>query len=171
MITADRKGQLQLSDELSATAQTAMILPHLKSASLISIGQLCDDNCDVLLNKTKLIAIKNNKIILQGIRNPFDNLWDIPVKKQHISPQNYQTPAIHPAIYPQRITKKSSPKMNHTTKVHPNKSIFREELRNFQELTDHNILDCILHNQTVNPNATEYCKESLNVKTHPYQSS
>ena len=61
MITADWKGQLQLSDELSATTQTIMILPQLKSASLISIGQLCDDNCDVLLNKTKLIAIKNNK--------------------------------------------------------------------------------------------------------------
>ena len=39
-----------------------MIFPVLKSASLISIGQLYDDDCDVLLNETKLVAIKANKL-------------------------------------------------------------------------------------------------------------
>ena len=63
-ITATQRGQLSLSPELSSQAQTAMILPQLKSASLISIGQLCDDDCDVLLNKQHLIAIKNKKVIL-----------------------------------------------------------------------------------------------------------
>ena len=61
-----------------------MILPQLKSASLISIGQLCDDNCDVHLNKTKLVAIKNDKVILEGTGNYVDGLWDIPVHKQTV---------------------------------------------------------------------------------------
>ena len=51
-----------MSEELSAQAQAAMTLPHLKSVSLISIGQLCDDNCDVLLNKSHLIAIKITRL-------------------------------------------------------------------------------------------------------------
>lgn len=39
--------QLPLSPHLSNRANDDMILPGLKSASLISIGQLCDDNCDI----------------------------------------------------------------------------------------------------------------------------
>ena len=57
-IQANQRGQLPLSPALSPQAQTAMILPQLKSASLISIGQLCDDECDVLLNKHHLIVMK-----------------------------------------------------------------------------------------------------------------
>ena len=40
-----------------------MILPGLKNALLISIGIFCDNDCEVLLNKTKLVTIKENKII------------------------------------------------------------------------------------------------------------
>ena len=116
------------------------------------------------MNKTKLIAVKNNKISLQGIRNLVNNLWDIQVKKQSISPQNYQTPAIHPVLYPQRVNNNSSSKMNHTSKLLPSKDIFREELRNFQELTDHNILDGLLNKQTINPSAQDYYKASHHVK-------
>ena len=58
IITTNKKGLLPLSSNLLPNAQTVMILPNLKSASLISIGQLCDDNCNVILNKRRLIAIK-----------------------------------------------------------------------------------------------------------------
>ena len=63
-----------LSVDLSTQAKTAMILPDFKSVSLILIGQPCDNNCDVLLNEERLIAVKNNKVILQGIGNPNDLL-------------------------------------------------------------------------------------------------
>ena len=154
---------MPLSTKLSTHAQTAMILPHLKSTLLISIGQLCNDNCNVLLNKSCLIAIQNNKIILEGIRNSYDNLWDIPVKK-NISPQNYQIPAIHPAIYPPWKTSKPRSTINHAIKAHTRINIFREGLKKFQELTDHNLLDNILKDQTINTSTTEYCKASINVK-------
>ena len=79
-----------------------MILPGLKSALLISIGQLCDDGCNVLLNNKKLLAIKNKAIILKGDRNYSDGLWDIPIYKTSISRQNYDEPNIHPGMYPSR---------------------------------------------------------------------
>ena len=71
-----------------------MILPQLKSALLIPIGQFCDDNCDVLLNKNKLYAFKRRELVLEGNRNVSDGLWYIPVFKQSITPKNYAlTPA------------------------------------------------------------------------------
>ena len=91
--------QLPFSTDLSDRAKNAMILPGLKSASLVSIGQLCDDGVNVVFNKTKLVAIKNNKIILQGTRNLSDGLWDIPIHKKHITSDNYPPPNIHPGIY------------------------------------------------------------------------
>ena len=44
--------------QISAEAQTTNILPKLQSASLVSLGQLCDDNCEVNLNKKNLYVIK-----------------------------------------------------------------------------------------------------------------
>ena len=99
LISSTSRGQLPLSSDLSNAAKTAMILPKLTSSSLISLGQLCDDDCAILLNKNTLLAIKNNKIILKGTRNPHDKLWDIPIQKQSITPNNYATSPIHPAIY------------------------------------------------------------------------
>ena len=120
----------------------------------------------MLLNKSHLIAIKNNKIILEGTRNPYDKLWDIPVKKQNISPQNYRMPAIHPTIYPPRLNSKPRSNINHAEKAHASIEIFREELSKFQEIIDHNLLDNLLKKQTKATNATEYCKANLDVKIH-----
>ena len=45
---------------------------RFKSASLISIGQWCDGNCDVYLNKQILTVVKKREIILEGKRNKTD---------------------------------------------------------------------------------------------------
>ena len=87
-----------------------MILPKLLSSSLISLGQLCDDDCDILLNKKILLAMKNKKIILKGYRNPNDKLWDIPIEKDLISPINYLMIPLHPAIYT-KVNKKRDQKL------------------------------------------------------------
>ena len=58
-----------------------MIILSLQSSSLISLGQLCDDNCNVVVTKDHLHAIKNGRIILQGKRNLHDGIWDIPLQK------------------------------------------------------------------------------------------
>jgi hypothetical protein len=77
-------------------------MPELKSSSLISLGQLADDGCSILLNKTKLFAIKENEIVLKGERNIHDGLWDIPVYKRLLSESNWITPPLHPALYSPR---------------------------------------------------------------------
>ena len=66
-----------MTNQLSSQAKTANILPHLQSASLISLGQLCDDDCTVILDKYSLTATKNGQVVLTGTRNPQDGLWDV----------------------------------------------------------------------------------------------
>ena len=65
-IPSTQQGLLPLSTKLSTRARTVKILPQLNSASLISMGQLCDDDCRVVLTKEHLVAVKDNEIILQG---------------------------------------------------------------------------------------------------------
>ena len=119
-----------------------MILPGLKSASLISIGQLCDDDCDVLLNKTKLVAIKDNKIILKGTRNYSDGLWDIPIYKRRISEQNYPDPSIHPGIYATNKLELANSLRVHHSKITPTSNRHRRlprHMRYYDQLLQDNI--------------------------------
>ena len=77
-LTATKKGRLPIPN-LSPQARKTAIFDNLQN-SLISLGQLCDDNCSVHLSKHKLVAIKDNKILLQGTRSKSgDGLWDIPL--------------------------------------------------------------------------------------------
>ena len=48
-------------------------------SSLISIGQLCDNECIVTLDKHKLIVSKNKDIIFEGFRDPTNGLWKFPL--------------------------------------------------------------------------------------------
>ena len=57
-ITSTSRGKLPLHDSLSLQATTTLILPNLQSLSLISLGQLCDDDCQVHLNKKLLFVLK-----------------------------------------------------------------------------------------------------------------
>ena len=81
-IAASSKGLLPISSTLSTQARTAMILPGLNSASFLSISQLCDDGCNIYLNKKIIIAVKDKEIILEGTRSYTDGLWDILAQKK-----------------------------------------------------------------------------------------
>ena len=83
------QGQLPLHRKLSTTAKNAIVLPALKSSSLISLGQLCDDNCKIELHKRELKVCKNKQSMLKGNRNYQDGLWDIPITKTSIIDDNY----------------------------------------------------------------------------------
>ena len=76
-----------------------MILPKLRSSSLISMGQLCDDGFEVVLTQNDLTVVKGNKIILRGKRNPTDGLWDIPIEKTTITSDNVVLPTTYLALY------------------------------------------------------------------------
>lgn len=81
------QGQLPSHEDLSKNARTAIVLPSLTSSSLVSLGQLCNDGCNVSLDKAKLQVHKDSKLILQGHRNNADGLWDMPITSIQ---QNYQ---------------------------------------------------------------------------------
>ena len=78
-IKPEEQGELNSSSCLSKIAKRAYVHPALKSSSLISIGQLCDDGCVVIFDKDKINVLKNKKIIMSGNRNVTDGLWDIPL--------------------------------------------------------------------------------------------
>ena len=70
---------------LSSEAKIGHVIPNLSSASLLSIGQLCDDDCLALFTKEKVFIFKQNKLLLQGKRNFFNGMWTIPVPIQSVS--------------------------------------------------------------------------------------
>ena len=81
LITATEKGYIPLHSSLNEAATQVKIIPQLTNSSFLSIGQLCDNNCLAIFHKKYLTIFKNNKVILQGIRNISDGLWDIQFDK------------------------------------------------------------------------------------------
>ena len=73
-IYATQQGNLPLSNKLSKKAKIVTILPELRSSSLLSLGQLYDGDCDILLNKKQMYVIKDKELILQGTRKKLDGL-------------------------------------------------------------------------------------------------
>lgn len=97
-LTPSQQGTLEISNKLSQLAQTATVLPELKSPSLISLGQICDNNCTIVLNKTNLIAAQTEKIkisvhkddiIMSGSRNKTNSLYDILIHPPKVQTDNY----------------------------------------------------------------------------------
>ena len=74
-IAAAAQGDLPLHPYLTPKA---LIYPQLKSESLLSIGQLCDDGCTAVFDKENLNIYKQNELVLKGNRNKQDGLWDVP---------------------------------------------------------------------------------------------
>jgi hypothetical protein len=77
-MSAAVQGQLPLSDKLSAPAQAAFVLDDLKTGTLISLAQLCDDDCIAIFNKYDVKILKNNEVIITGTRTN-NGLWSIPI--------------------------------------------------------------------------------------------
>ena len=63
------------------------MFPDLHSSSLISLGQLCDDDCHIHLDKHKIIVRKNHNVIFTGKRNFTDGLWDINLSTPSLNQQ------------------------------------------------------------------------------------
>ena len=106
ILNADKRGFLNLPPELSEEALQATIVPSLKSTSLISLGKLCDDGCEVKLNSKTLQATKNNKIVVTGIRNHQDGLWDIPVWKEKLQDNHFVAPKAHGGMYAMKVNRR-----------------------------------------------------------------
>jgi len=82
-LNATSQAHLPCSNKLSQAATLTHIFPGLQTTSLISLGQLCDHNCKIVLDKNNVFVIKNGEIIITGHRNRSDGLWDIPVSQHN----------------------------------------------------------------------------------------
>ena len=107
-IAATQQGNLHIHNTLSTSATKATVLPRLKNSSLISLGQLCDDNCPIVLDKQKLYALKNKTVIMEGIRNQEDGLWDIPIQKTTLQSDHFAPVPSHGGLYATSLTKHHS---------------------------------------------------------------
>ena len=74
-------GLLPYPTTLSNKAKYTYVLPSLTSANLASVGQLCDDDCEVTFTKEKATISKNNKTIMIANRNIRDGLWDLVLQR------------------------------------------------------------------------------------------
>ena len=75
-ITPNSDAKIPLSSALSRSAQYAFLFDNLKTGSLLSIGQLFDDNYIAIFTKYNIKILKSNTIIVIGKRKA-NGLWDI----------------------------------------------------------------------------------------------
>ena len=73
-ISLTQSSTIPLSNKLSAKAREAIVFHNLQSSSLMSLGQLHDDDYKVLLDKKELNVHENNQVLPKGHRNPTDGL-------------------------------------------------------------------------------------------------
>ena len=130
-IRANSVGILPLHNSLSTKAQTAYSFPNLTNESLLSVGQICDDNCEVIFDKHNVRVIKNNKVIITGHRSPLDKLYDIDLNNQpkYALPQKS---SIHKMNY---IIRKDKSKTEQAQYLHacafsPSMSTFTQAIKN-----------------------------------------
>ena len=77
-----------------------------------------------------MIAVKNNKIILQGLGNRQDGLLDIPVHKYNITTQCCIQPHIHVALHRKLVHK--TKQYHHTAPKTPTNKALPSHLQNRQ---------------------------------------
>ena len=86
IVQASHKATITLHDNISKKASEVLIFPHLRNESLISIGQLCNDDCIIIFTKRKLFVTKNGHCLFQGMQNKHNCLWDF--KQTRVAPQH-----------------------------------------------------------------------------------
>ena len=75
-ISSSFQTTLPFSPNHSAKAKIEYSFPDLQSSSLISTGQLCDDDCVTIFSKYKVRILKNNRIMIEEKIVP-NGLWCI----------------------------------------------------------------------------------------------
>ena len=64
-LQSSNQGKLNVSNKLLFEVKKAIILPNLKSYSLILLGRLCNNSYKVNLDKKVLTVRKDNEIVIR----------------------------------------------------------------------------------------------------------
>jgi hypothetical protein len=83
-----------LLTDLPSQARQAHILPGLVHNSLISVGQLCDNDCSVTFTQDQVTVSKKRKNLMYGSRDPKSRLWRVNLK-QKFETENVQCNRAH----------------------------------------------------------------------------
>jgi len=68
---------------MSSRARQSYSMPDLHSSSLLSIGQLCDEDFSAVFTKNRVKIFDNrNDLAITGQRNKQDGLWDVNFQSQ-----------------------------------------------------------------------------------------
>ena len=79
------QASIPITTSFSQSAQHTYIFDDLKTGSLISVGQLCNDDYVVIFSRYDVGVFKNDEIIIVGKR--VDNgVWDIPISPVPVLP-------------------------------------------------------------------------------------
>ena len=120
---------------LPKEAILARIFPQLHSASLLSIGQLCDAGCEATMNERRLNVYLNNELILTGPRNKENKMWEVTFKDT-LHPNMPSYVSLHPNM-PSSVCKIVT---NTTSNTHTN-----QLLNNVYRLTTTSSVILYLH--------------------------
>ena len=96
------------------------------------MGQLCDDDCVAIFTKYGVKILNHNQVIITGLRDRTDGLWNIPLGP---CPPTQQSPTrSHPnqanGILRQDITKRELAQYFHVAAFSPAKSTFISAINN-----------------------------------------
>jgi hypothetical protein len=80
--------------DLPQQARQAHILPGLVHNSLISVGQLCDNECSVTFTQDQVTVSRNGQNVMNGSRDPKSCLWRVDLK-QKMKPEIVQCNHAH----------------------------------------------------------------------------
>ena len=82
---------MPLLSQLLLKSKEAAVLLNLHNFSLISLEQLCNNDCKVVLHKNELNIYKDKKVLLKRCQNPEDAMWEISIVES-IIPNNFIIP-------------------------------------------------------------------------------
>ena len=80
IIKPDLRSTLKLSNKLSSKAQPAYFFSDITTGSLLSMGQLYDDDCVAIFTEFDVKILKQNQVILTGLRDRTNGQWNIPLE-------------------------------------------------------------------------------------------
>ena len=76
-----------MSNKLSSKAQSAHVENDINTGSLISMGQLLNDDCIAIFTKFDVKILKHNQVAITGLRDRTNGMCNIPLEPSSPSQQ------------------------------------------------------------------------------------
>lgn len=116
---------------LPTKARHVYIVPELKSAPLLSVGQLCDNNCSALFEKHQVTIFHDGQAVLSGTRLGPTHLWQLSPSSNpqpNIAPPPAQALATRPSFLPSATSIKNIVAFLHAALGSPTISTLQQAL-------------------------------------------